>query len=255
MIPGINSSANHAALRGGGVPPADTPITLLGASCIAWWTADAGITLSGDTVTAWVDQVAGYPTTPAGSPQFEATGFNGNPCIEFNGTDNCFESTDAGLLAALPDGAEPGEIWAIFQQDALVADTGERFVVGYGATTSNGRFLARAVTSGVNRGRARVGTGSPVLAAHLGVDLSSRHVLRGIFEADETNISVDGNLNGTPVAAVPATSITRLRIGATAATTAANFLNGKVREVIFTGPLDAGQVTALEAYALPRRAL
>lgn len=236
------------------------PKSILGSALFAWWTADdlASLSLSTSAVTEWRDQVAGYAAQPGvGStrPIYAADSFNGAPSLYFDGVDDVLTCTDAALLAALPDGAEPGEIWGIFEQLTAPPDSTVRYIASYGAGPSNARRIARANISGVNRGRAQVGTGAQsVTATGTVVDLSSRHVLRGVFGATETTVEVD-EASPVAVSAAPVTTNTRLRIGANDSTSVANYLNGRIRDVLFTAPLGSTVRSQLQQWALPRRRL
>lgn len=248
---------NMAVLGSGGV----SPVTILGPSLLAWWTADRAdlITLSGAQVTSWKDVVAGYDAVQAVSGSrliYGATSFNGMPGLTADGVDDEMTCADAGLLAALPDAAEPGEIWGVAQQNALVADSSPKILASYGGATSpTRRGLERVVATGVNRGRIVTGTGaSAPTVVDTAVDLSGRHVMRGRWAVTDNGVAVDTSAEVT-AAAVPATTVLRLRIGAISNTAAANFWSGVVRDIVVTGPLSAAQIAALKAWALPRRML
>src|SRR5688500_3331977 len=76
-----------------GVGVGVSPVTILGASLLAWWTADRAdlITLSGSQVTSWKDVVAGYDVVQGvgGSrPLWSATSFNGAPSLTFDAIDD-----------------------------------------------------------------------------------------------------------------------------------------------------------------------
>lgn len=54
---------------------------------ILWLKADAGVTTSGSTVTAWADQSGkGNDAVPYNNPQFASNQINGKPVIVFDGT-------------------------------------------------------------------------------------------------------------------------------------------------------------------------
>lgn len=237
-----------------------SPVTILGASLLAWWTADRSdlITLSGSAVTSWKDVVAGYDAVQgvgASRPVYSATSFNGAPSLTSDGVDDELTCTDAALLAALPAAALPSEIWAIADQSALVADTPARNIAAYGNGVNVGRRLQRDVAGGNQRGQARAGTGaSSTVKRDALVDLSSRHVMRAIFTATAVNVSVDGSVN-VQTAAVPATTNSRVRLFASDTAVASQFWFGGGRDILFTTPLSADQATALLAWALPRRML
>ncbi len=254
---GLSLALPNAALWGGGV----SPVTILGSSLLAWWTADRAdlITLSGAQVTSWKDVTHSYDAVQAVSgarPLYSATSFNGAPGLTYDGTDDELTCTNAALLAALPDGAEPSEMWGIAQQNALVADTGVRILISAGAATSTTRRgLERAVNTGINRLRLLTGTGgsSTTLIGTVS-ELGSRHVMRGRWSSTDHGVSVDDAAE-TAGAVVPATTLSRVRIGSVSNTTPANFWSGPVRDVLATGPLSAAQIAALNAWALPRRML
>lgn len=245
-----------------GVGVVSNPITFLGASLLAWWTADRAdlITLSGAAVTSWKDVTNGYDAlqgVSASRPTYSATGFSGAPGVTSDGIDDELTCTDAGLLAALPVGASPSELWAIVQQDAIGTDATVRSILSYGDTSANlQRNLRRLNPGNVNRGAITIGTGAGNTSAiNTGVDMSSRHLLRGEVLATTGAASVDGTTM-TPGAAVPATAAAaRVRLFGSASAAASSFWNGKARDFLITLPLTAGQVTALEAWALPRRML
>lgn len=233
----------------------------LGASLIAWWTTDRAdlITLNSTAVTSWKDVVGGYDAVQAVSaarPIYSATSFNGAPGVSFDGVDDELTSTDAALLAALPDGAEPGELWGVAQQNALVADSSPKILASYGGATSpTRRGLERVVATGVNRGRIVTGTGaSAPTVVDTTVDLSSRHVMRGRWTATDNGVAVD-NATEVTAAVVPATTVLRLRFGSISNTAPTNFWSGPVRDILATGSLTAPQIAALNAWALVRRML
>jgi hypothetical protein len=250
-------SLNSATL-GAGV---GSPVTILGASLLAWWTADRAdlITLNGSAVTSWKDVVAGYDALQgvgASRPLYSATSFNAAPGLTFDGTDDELTCTSASLLAALPDGAEPGEIWSIVQQNALAADASTRHTATYGGGGVNvSRRLSRVVDTGVNRLLTQTGSGGAVTnATNPNVNFSSRHLVKGVFGATQTVARIDQAADAT-AAVVPATGASRLRLGANDVAVASGFLNGIMRDTLVTLPLSAAQITALNAWALPRRML
>lgn len=230
--------------------------TDLGDALLAWWDADEGIAYgTGSDVASWTDRKAGLvaaQATAGSRPSYSATGFNGAPGLTFDGTADCL------LLASppFPIGADPCEIWAVVQQDALGDDATVRVVAAYADATNNARRLERTVVTAVNRARASVGTGAAsVSVTGSTVSLSSRHVMRAVFGATQVSLQTDGNTPTTAVA-VPSTLATRFRIGANAiSATAGSFWNGKIRDVIVTGALTTEQAAALTTYLLARRAL
>lgn len=70
---------------------------------VAWYRADLGITLNGTTVSAWADQSGnGYnlaQATAANQPTYEAAGFNSQPSVKFDGTNDVLVSGNVDLSA------------------------------------------------------------------------------------------------------------------------------------------------------------
>lgn len=242
---------NPALSAGGGWSPLK-----LGDKLLAWWTADdlSTMTLVGSAVSAWRDKKNGYEVSQALSaarPIYSAVSFGGGPGLTLDGVDDrlALESQP------FPSGAIPSEIWGVAQQNALAGDTSFRALFTYGGPGNDMRSIRRAVSSGVNRARGTVGTGGAVVNVDSNVvDFSSRHVIRTMFGATETSISADGQALAS-VAAVPATGVARVRIGATSGATAGFFWSGQVRDLIVTAALSADEASALETYLLGRRAL
>lgn len=210
-------------------------------------------------VSSWKDVKAGYDaiqTTDADRPQWSATSFNGYPGVTFDGVSESLICTDAALLALLPGGSNPSELWAVVQQDDVIADTTVRAAVGYGNGSFVSRRLARVVTSSVNRARAIAGDGAAanINASNTSIDFSSRHLMRGNYTATSVGLTLDGTTE-VVAAGVPNTTVSRLRIGSLDQSGFSQGWKGKIRDVIVTLPLNASQVAALQAWGLPRRAL
>lgn len=259
---GLGNVGGAGAIGGSGINlgsagEAWTPL-LLGASLLAWWTADRPdlMTLSGAQVSSWRDVVGGYDLVQAvgGSrPTYSATSFNGAPGLTFDGVDD--EMTLATLPAAFPTGAAPVELWGIVQQDALPGDVTARRWFSYGGNTGNdNREARRSVAAGVNKASASVGTGAASAGANSvpADDFTGRHLHRVVITATDITQYVDG-VASTPVAAVPATAATRVRVGLS--TNGAGPWNGKGRDKIVTSLLTTDQAAALQAWAMPRRML
>jgi hypothetical protein len=152
-------------------------------------------------------------------------------------------------LAALPSGASPCEIWALVSQDALVADTTERYACGWsGTSVVTGRAISRTVTGGTNRARGRTGIGGSATSVNdTAVDFSGIHVIRQIVGATTSSLSIDGGAP-TTAAAVPATQNQRFRVGAISAAAASNYWQGKIAAILVTNPLDDATAAALHSY-------
>jgi hypothetical protein len=218
----------------------------LGDDLLGWWDAS---TLADGAVASWADVVAGYTVTQATSgarPVKSATSFGGAPGVTFDGIDDHLTLESVPF----PAGADPSEIWAVTQQNALVADTSMRRVFGYGTGASApARSLNRVVVSGVNRAQA---DSSGAIATEGTVDFSSRHVLRQIIGASEVNLQVD-DVAASAAAGASSTATTRTRMGANTSGTAGSFWHGIHRHVLVTAPLSTEQATQLQTWALAQR--
>lgn len=234
------------------------PITILGDDLLEWWTADdeSSLTLVGAAVSAWRGQKAGREVVQATSsarPQFSATSFNGAPGLTFDGTDDRLAVED---VFDFPTGSNGSELWGVVQQDALSSGTTVRGLVSYGGDSSDvRRGVERRAPGSTNRASATAGDGaSSTFQVSSDVDLSGRHVVRGAITPTTVGIQVD-ETTLTTIATVPATGTSRLRIGALSNSTAANFWQGQIRDVLVTAPLTTDQANALWDWLLPRRML
>jgi hypothetical protein len=223
----------------------------LGPKLLAWWDAERAdlITQAAGAVSSWRDIVDAYDaaqTVGASKPVWSGTSFNGRPGVTFDASDD--ELTLTPAPASFPTGASPGEVWVLTDQAALAADTTARTSVAYGGASATTRALRRVVSVGANLvdivigdGASFANIGGPVIA------YSGRHVARGIIGATQSSVDLDGTA-GTPAAVVPATAATRLRIGASSATSPAGFWNGTHSAILFTASLSADEATLMYAY-------
>lgn len=213
----------------------------LGASLLSWWDAGHG------TGSTWVDRKSGRVMTVSGAT-WGATSFNGAPGWTFDGVDDYMTLESQPF----PSGSAASEIFALFQQNALVGEPG-RNLVAYGTAGNFGRSIARVGSSLTIRSTQGNGAGND-LAADNTVSASSRHVAHATFGASAVTISMDGN---TPVstASTANTGTTRVRIGANLADTPALFWNGIVSDILVCGPLTAAQRSYMQTFLLARRML
>lgn len=244
------------AAYGYGLTPSvgwETIPLLLGPSLLAWWTADRSdlLTLSGSAVISWQDVIANLELTQSTSdsrPLWSVDGFNGSPQILFDGVNDFL---NFNLSGQFPTGGNGSEIWAIVDQTDPASSVVIRTVAAYGNATLNGdRRVRRNVISGVNRANAAVS--SVFNDTH--VDLSGRHLMRGVFgpvETTGTGIQVDdAALVFGSVA--PTTVGTQFTIGSIPNGTT-QYWKGGVRDVLVTLPLTPNQSSLLTDWGLSRR--
>lgn len=214
------------------------PRVWLGKDLLAHWSARRYDLITIATgVSSWKDTVAAYDVTQAtgaAQPVWNAQAFGGAPGVLFDGTDDFLALTLAGQF---PAGATPCEMWVLCQQNALPADTGQRFAFSYGsAATTTSRAIIRIVSAGVNLARGNAGDGAAQQTTTGNRNFSSRHVVRLQVGATSSTLTVD-NVVMTTTTAVPNTTATRLRIGANPAATAISFWQGVVADALITNPL------------------
>lgn len=243
-------------LFGGGY----SPVKALGSDLIAYWDAARPDTMTlsaSNAVSSWRDIKAGYDATQgtgAAQPIWSPTSFNGYHGVAFDGTDDELTSTDAALLATLPVGSSPSELWVLVSQDALPADTTVRRGFGYGGSNeATARIIARSVSGGVNRARCTIGhDGTATSVTANAVDLSSRHVIRWSIGAAAQTLFVDGVSVGT-AAVTPASQADRLRIGSLPSSSPGFYWQGRFAVAMVTRQLDAFKAVGLLAYLMSRR--
>ena len=146
------------------------------AGLVARWRASDLALTDGSAVTSWTDAASGFVAsqgTTTAQPTYRATGFNGHPGVEFDGTADYLQSTSqAGLLA----GVSGATIIAAVQLNTTPSTGTRNFIVvtnGTGATSARfklGPRTTRAVEAGGRKLDAdtyRQVNGSTALLVHL----------------------------------------------------------------------------------------
>jgi hypothetical protein len=212
------------------------------------WDAErAGqLTLNGGLVSAWRTTKNGFSAEQATSssrPAYSPTGFNGRPGLTLDGVDDFMTYEGVGNF---PTGSEPCEIWALVDQTQPVEAPATGVIFSYSGTTDGSRrVMFRRVVTGVPLLSAIVGTGAgqPTLDASPFV---GRAVCRLVVGETASQVFMNGT-PGTTRAAVPATGITRTRIGANSSGTPNIFGKGVLNYIGVFEPLtdtEAAQMTA-----------
>ena len=101
----------------GAAPIVWTPESINGIT--NWWRADMGVTLSGATVTSWVDQIAGKTLTQEGTstaPDFVAsdTTMNNQPAIEFGASGATLDNLSDDANRINPSATDFPFMWSVF---------------------------------------------------------------------------------------------------------------------------------------------
>lgn len=223
-----------------------SPRQFLGAALLAFWDAErpSGLAISGGAVTSWTDAANGHVMTQAhapAQPNYSATAFNGRPAIAFDGVDDFLEMGSVPF----PLGAESCEIWALVNVTSPAGDGyGTRNIFCYGNDFLTSRRLRRDTNGTINFPTLSVGDGAGSNVAQAPVDISGRHVLRGVVGAAASNIAVDGGAPGV-LAIVPATTGGRTRIAASSTVSAGVFFQGYISAILVTAPLGDAQAAQL----------
>lgn len=237
--------------------PGDWTPFHLGDALLGYWDAEdsASLSLAGSAVTAWADRKGGYApaqATAGNRPVFSATGFNGRPCVTFDGVDDYLEMTPAP--AVFPTGSDPCEIWVLVDQTLPGATTGVTSIAGYGSNAAQ-RQIGRTSISGVSRGRATVGLGSSNTSINdSAVDFTGIHILRCRFSPTTAALFMDSNA-ATSIDLIPATSATRFRIGATGIDLVGAYWSGTINSIFITTPLSVDQALQGLAFLKGRAAI
>lgn len=224
----------------------------LGTDLICYWDArdTARITIATG-ISSWTDRVANYDmvqATGAAQPALTAG------WAVFDGVDDYVRSADAGLLAALPVGATPCEMWVVADQSALVADTGNRRLVAYDSVGGNTdvREILRTVISTVNRCQINVGDGGAKKTEANDTDYSGIHLAHCAVGAAVSEVRANGG-SSYAIASVPTTAVARMTIGAANTAVAAGFWSGRIRIVAITKSLPAAAQSGFRNWLMVQR--
>jgi len=243
-----------------GAPPSpltDQPIdgsftpTDLGAALVAWWNADdhgtANMTDDGaGLISAWKDRVGGLSltATTTARPTWSATSFNasGASCaaLTFDGTANCLTGTSFG---SIPVSTTPGTIM-VAGSGAGTADANSRFIIAYGGTAGGSQRRVGKNTADTAVG----GDGTTQTSGGTLLNWLNEAIVSLDFAATTYTLAANGTVGTPTTGATLNTTATRIRIGASTATTAANFWKGMARHVFVTTALTTTQRQQLEGW-------
>jgi hypothetical protein len=225
------------------VPPATSPLTIMGAATHAWWRSDV-VVLNGATVSQWTDQSGNgrhlTQATAANQPTFVAAGGpNATPSILFNGVNDVLTSTT--IDRNVPS-TEITFVWMVFRQ---VTWTSTDRVFGFGTANNTMAAIQNSATPQIAQANTTIVNGNTALS----VNTYGRGEL---YFSGSTNDYI--KLLATTVTGASA-GITNpaagFKLGASGATTL--FGNIEVVEMaIFDVLPTPAQITALNAYVTSR---
>lgn len=233
------------------------PIAALGSDLAGYFEARRpdSMNFNGGAASEWRCLKTGYAVqqaTGAAQPAYSANGFNGDPCLTFDGVDDCLLGTNHPY----PIGTTPCEIWSLLSQDAPAADAVQRYAIGYGEGSAYQRTISRSQGAGpVNRARTTIGNGTTAVGQTHSADFSSRHVVRQVLTATDVVTWIDGVAMASS-AVVPDVRATRFRLGSFINTGTSNFWWGRqAAHLITAAPLSSDKAAALQAWLMDRRRL
>lgn len=233
-----------------------SPLTILGANLLAWWTADdpATFDMVGSQVTAWRDKIGGRSLTQGVSsarPLYSPTGFNGAPCLTFDGQDDRLGMSGAH---GLPQGGTICEAWGLVDQASQGVAAFSKIAIAWGSSANSvRRILGRHNSADVNRPSIWGGTGAAESQSiDNSSDFSGRHYVRGIWDTASISIGMDGGALQGASNALADTGANGISIGSTLTPSA--FWVGSVREIIITNLItDTTVRDALSTYFNARK--
>lgn len=222
---GINLNSTSGPAYGGFIP---THLP----GCVLWLRADLGITKDGsDRVSAWADQSGlGHDVTQGvGSeqPLWEATAFNGYPCVTANGLDEHMQSAAWTLN-------QPSTVFAVARLIAATA-VPQTLVDGTAVNTR------RLYENGGAEFRIYAGSVGPSTAAD-----TSRHVLAAVFDGASSMIYKDNTGVAGSCGSSAASGVALFRPGGAAV----QYGNFELAELaLFDSALAAASIARLSQYA------
>lgn len=235
-------------------PPPWTP-PALGVSLFAWWDAERSdkITQSGSLSSAWADIIGPanlMQGTTSRRPVVQMTGFNGRPCLYYDGVDDV-QTTNANP-GNLPLGTGVAfEVWGLAENPKVqgVGPGGAFFSFGNG---NNDGFSVGMQTSGSNsQAYARIGSGaSSTTVVQTATQFVGRRVIRVSVGATSSFIEVDG-VAGSASSFVPSMAWQNMQIGANYSW--ATPMECRVNSILITAPLEAEKAAALRNFLSARK--
>lgn len=238
------------ALQAIATEPAWEPLNGLGAKLIAWWRVDDYATLmtddGGGLIASWTDCKLGRSVTATGAarPIYQATGLYGRPCLVFDGIAALLETTN---LAGFPTGAADGCLVAVC--GPLVAPGATTHLAAYGSTSANAQRDLRILSGG------DIAASTGTIANNGAPGSAVLNVVIGSWAGGFSNLFQNGVRSAdTPKAATVATATTRLRFGASVASTPNQFGAMKLTDVmVISGTLTPYEKAKLEGYLAHKR--
>lgn len=239
--PGARNNRGRVPATAPSASAPSTPVTIMGANCIAWWRADLGNTIATDG--NWVDQVGGLVLAQgvAGSrpAQSASGGPNSTASMTFDGVD---DALTVSLVRAAP-GTTPHVIWFIFRQDSWTLNE-QLFSDGNASVAF--RVIQSATTPAL-----RIGDGGTDAANNTAAAIASWFRGQAYFSNSTSDELLIGPTAVNPAASVGNNAGTVFQVGRNLGGT--TFSNFSLCEVgLFNVKPSAGQKTSLDNYTSGR---
>ena len=254
-------------LSGNTVPLAPTSLSTL----VAWYSArtlgslwqDSGrttpVAANADPVGAW-DDLSGnarhiVQATAGSRPAYSAAGFNGYPCLTFDGTDDFLASVAAWVATVFGGTDKPYAVAAVCRTTTI----GPRSVIGTASTggaTQQNRFSYSSADSlqitRTNDAAATVNNTPP----SGGLSTNVPYVLSGIYTGATSELFAGYTRIYQPTAAgTGANTMDKFAVGALPRPTPATFWVGDIAEVVIATSLTPRELTGVTKYLLSRYGL
>lgn len=195
-------------------------LTLDGSNNVGTWTAAYG--------TQKVDL-----SEATNKPVYDSTLFGGKGGVTFNGTNQCLTGT--GNVTNWPDATSDLYMIMAGRNDLAGGTAGAIRGFSYGdGSTNSSRYVGRIASGGENRALLSVAATTAVGNTNMG---ATPHTIGAFMDVGgTTRLYLDGVSDGTVSTATAALTLTRVRIGASANTTASAFWSGPISSFAVLGP-------------------
>lgn len=226
---------------------------------LAWFDMQdaAAFTQAGGLVTTITNKFSSVVWAEATNrPTYSATGLNGFPCADFDGTNDRFIDTEAAVVAGLKDQLD-NYIAMVVQADDLdaievifgVANSAQAGAVGSKRWGTNTTGAGRWTVIGTND------ASTPTTVDYLGANTVTDPVLLEFYcETQATSVRVNGgvaNPSGTATA-YGALTPNRAALGCRCNLTPATFFNGRLGELIAYGAVSDANKALIRAYLIAK---
>lgn len=230
------------------VPPF-SPLDVAG--CVAWFDMQdaASYSESGGLISSITNKVSSVAWTEATNrPAYAATGLNGFPCLDFDGTNDRIMSTEAAVIAAFTN-TPAYTVFYVAHHDATAANHAIFGFGNSGGTTSSGWFGQRSTTKWTSGLANSAGTSINVDSA--GASNTNVNVFEFFHSGTAVSLQVNGGAADPNATSQDAATVSpnRVALGCRPNSTIDLFMNGQIGEVlIYTSALNSTDRSTIRQY-------